>query len=1026
MPNYSQMSAKELGQEHRQNLIELDKLKMKNLDNACAEIFFMQPLVDFLKKGILSKTKGIDNQDNQIETWLKSRETKNRLVAMMELEEKAVNIIKLGCKLQENKELTIKEWETLEADARRVADITSGVMRVNNFTDFDETAEIPLKQMIAPAKDGKDLYTLSAMMGSYALSMQPISTTYISKETGLEEKYKLDALTPEQGELNSLVSALDARVSEYVYNAKKEVRNAEKQNNQELLKEKESELYNAMQMKRDCVVVMKTGYTAIKPEEWKAYANKFVDFVEQYKDHEAVGFVKNLPAFEHVKANFINPVPKAENINIINADNNANNINVNNINVNNNNIENNNNININIIDNKSENNDLNDLEDRIEDVNDIDGEELNDNQHKEPEEELTEEEKQKRTVKENAIKALVESQSEDDKKLEKRIKLNEDERILSGKVMKYNDTYGVFSFVRNVRMPELFTEIQLDDTKGEKIKVVNLNGMDSVQASGKREELSFNIDRIGATPEKSAVLYGMLEGWKKTMAKDLETFRELLENTQDNPDANFNSFRTEGPRDYQQLAQAISNCRNLLNTEGTSPNRLLAAFTDLKKKEDKYVSKHTPVWRDHTSEQTAERFKIIQSMSELTAIHNNLFKDTLTKLNANMKAVAEKEHNRADRNLGAGDLNFRSLKQRVNAPFGQAINDDPDNAMIAENNSKKEELNKLGQAAMESAKNKAEKKMLTDRFVRKTGLDTEEKRINFDPYRNPDRDVEIAAKNFLAQKYLKLLNKKDMELEDVIGLNEQIRVKPFEKELKSLSNDRYFEIVVRKNPKDWVTKWAFVDELSEQFKQKAKKDVIDYSDEEGLRQLYDEIDDILNPREKLSNDVPGEGIIDDEMENNKPLSKRESEWKAHTVLAEHLVNIAITKPENADVLHMLANTPEEDRDIIYEDVADYLMHISAKLPDNPNKLQNAVKDRMSNSLLASSVARRVRNYYETYAVMDKESLEFDVKTKFREAVREAKLAKQAGKPNAIGNVKGKPSGDTKAIKRNGPVKGGPQ
>ena len=58
--------------------------------------------------------------------------------------------------------------------------------------------------------------------------------------------------------------------------------------------------------------------------------------------------------------------------------------------------------------------------------------------------------------------------------------------------------------------------------------------------------------------------------------------------------------------------------------------------------------------------------------------------------------------------------------------------------------------------------------------------------------------------------------------------------------------------------------------------------------------------------------------------------------------------------------------------------------------------------------------------------MDKESLEFDVKTKFREAVREAKLAKQAGKPNAIGNVKGKPSGDTKAIKRNGPVKGGPQ
>ena len=570
-------------------------------------------------------------------------------------------------------------------------------------------------------------------------------------------------------------------------------------------------------------------------------------------------------------------------------------------------------------------------------------------------------------------------------------------------------------------MPESFTEIQLEDAKGEKINVVNFNGMDSVQASGKREELSFNIDRLGATPEKSAVLYGMLEGWKKAMAKDLETFQKLLEDTQDDPNANFNNVRIEGPRDYQQLAQAITNCRNLLDNEGTSPNRLLAAFTDLKKKEDKYVSKHTPVWRDHTSEQTAERFKIIQSMSELTAIHNNLFKDTLTKLNANMKAVAQREPNGADRNFVAGDLSFRNLKGKVNAPFGQAINDDPDNALMAENNSKKEELNNLGRAAMESAKNKAEKKMLTDRFVRKTGLDTEEKRTNFDPYKNPDHDVETAAKNFLAQKYLRLLNKKDMELEDVISLNEQIRVKPFEKELKSLSNDLYFEKVVRKNPKDWVNKWAVVDEMSEEYKQKALDDVIDYSDAEGLRQLYNEIDDILNPKEKLTNADLG----DDESEKQKPLSKREREWKAHTVLAEHLVNIAITKPENADVLHMLANTPEEDRDMIYEDVADYLMHISAKLPENPNKLQNAVKDRMSNSLLASSVARRVRNYYETFAEMDKNSLEFDVKTKFREAVREAKLAKQ----NAKGNVNGNPNVDVNAASKNGqktgPVKGGP-
>ena len=89
----------------------------------------------------------------------------------------------------------------------------------------------------------------------------------------------------------------------------------------------------------------------------------------------------------------------------------------------------------------------------------------------------------------------------------------------------------------------------------------------------------------------------------------------------------------------------------------------------------------------------------------------------------------------------------------------------------------------------EEEKAKAEKKMLNDRFGRITGLNTPEKRENFDPFKLQPKNMEEKAIIYLAAKYDAELNQTDLELEDVFHINESLRQLPFLREIDLLSNN---------------------------------------------------------------------------------------------------------------------------------------------------------------------------------------------------------------------------------------------
>ena len=95
-------------------------------------------------------------------------------------------------------------------------------------------------------------------------------------------------------------------------------------------------------------------------------------------------------------------------------------------------------------------------------------------------------------------------------------------------------------------------------------EIVALNGLKKTDAYDRREEIDFNINKLGTGKEKSVVLYGMIDGWRNLMIEDMEKFRELLEQTQENPEANFGSKDQEGPDDYKNLTLAIKECREKL------------------------------------------------------------------------------------------------------------------------------------------------------------------------------------------------------------------------------------------------------------------------------------------------------------------------------------------------------------------------------------------------------------------------------------------------------------------------------
>lgn len=572
----------------------------------------------------------------------------------------------------------------------------------------------------------------------------------------------------------------------------------------------------------------------------------------------------------------------------------------------------------------------------------------------------------------------------------------------------YNPELGVYTYHR----------VAKPGPEWSKHEIVDLNGLDSSEANKKREEINFNVDGMPADAEKSVVLYGMMEGWRNKMIQDLDKFRELLEDTQNNPGANFGNRNQEGPDDYKRLTLAVKECRDKLEDKDATLGSIISAFTNLKSREDTYVSKHTPRFIGHRTEQTAQRFKIVQSMSELTKVHNTLLKDTAAKLKANVAVVEQDKIANLYKNTDLMNMTLAGIKDRVSLG-PDAIVDDFSEHELEDDRAKL--LTQLGIAAMESHKAKAEKKMLTDRFVRKTGLDSKQKRDDFDPYDNV-RNLEQCAKNYLANKYLERLDKTDMPVEEVIDLNERIREKPFKHELESLCGDKYFLMIVRRNPDNWVEKWTKVDEEAEEYKETVNEKVERYSGDIGVELLTNKISSALHPEMSIEEMAADPEDLEERLKiaKTKP-TIRERLINSHAILGKHLLNLALKKPENEDLLRVVSMT--EDKGRLYRDIAEYILYTSARLPADKDKLKDAVNSRVNNKELILGVSNRARNFYDTF-VFSKQQKEAGVK-KADANKNDAKKVSGNNHNAEAGSGNDKQNGSQNDKNTKSPVKGGP-
>ena len=133
--------------------------------------------------------------------------------------------------------------------------------------------------------------------------------------------------------------------------------------------------------------------------------------------------------------------------------------------------------------------------------------------------------------------------------------------------------------------------------------------------------------------------------------------------------------------------------------------------------------------------------------------------------------------------------------------------------------------------------------------------------------------------------------------------------------------------------------------------------------------MYQKIDEFMNPGITIDE-------LEDDLENARKKHNPEyKRWNAHYVLAEHMLKQSMLKPENADVLAMVANTYEDMRKRVILQVADYIMRVDP-LPSDPNKLEKAVYKRMDDKDLLDPIAHRVRDYYQKKA-FSKEAVKGD-------------------------------------------------
>ena len=366
-----------------------------------------------------------------------------------------------------------------------------------------------------------------------------------------------------------------------------------------------------------------------------------------------------------------------------------------------------------------------------------------------------------------------------------------------------------------------FDQSKLDAFRNEynEVKEV-LPGVYSLSGRKKGERRrTINDDEFDAMGmrEKGNFLLGSAIGWKKQMVKELNQYAQLLSETQKDKDANWASFGTEGPQDYIDVARSLQAAKNVLQKDNYEVkfDEMKKAMETFRSKLLRYESKHRPVFRDHTSAETAERYRLIEGMADLTGANLQVLKQlekgvqiTIRQVHTNSKySVGNKPLADLSQILGVAGFGLKAGLERENF--------DPD------------EVRKVGEGMLPGMLANSQKQMLNERFERKTGLKTEAQRNALGYITVRDRTIHEYAKNYCSVKYRDELSEVRYNPLDVIDVNDKIRAKNFNKEVESLENDFYFKRILAKNRKDWGKKWEEVEAKSEDWLDDMRDDYIE-------------------------------------------------------------------------------------------------------------------------------------------------------------------------------------------------------
>ena len=503
---------------------------------------------------------------------------------------------------------------------------------------------------------------------------------------------------------------------------------------------------------------------------------------------------------------------------------------------------------------------------------------------------------------------------------------------------------------------------------GKEFKIITKNAAGGYTLGGKKNlsylekltrEDSFEPEEMKALPARiRGVAYiAAYNAWKDQRLDDLKKYAKMLKNAEEKPSVTrtIQDIQDGWPVDYVQFKEAMHEFYDKLNDENASMDSVRKAFDGFRMRAMAYEGHHREFLHSHKNSMTAERYRVIAGIADLSDAHMDLLdeiREGLFKSYEDVTGVKAREvGSRTLYIIESGIDDFVNPK----ANGGKFKDEDLDGFY-------KDRIREMATNTyfwdMESS---AEQKMIYDRYARKNGLKTEEAREELQPLSGSHTQEEF-AKNYLSIKYRDEI--KDMfengseedRIKNLIDINEKIRQRTFKKEMEALSGDFYFRRIVLKNPENWVERWKSVEENTEEWLKNAKDKLISLQDNTNM---ITRAGDMLSKLEAVNKKY--------NLTSKTDVDKLAKEAKdelidAHKPLAEDLLTLALYRNKDRSILHAFVEGNQQLRDYIVRDVAEYIVNRQPFFIDSPH-VQLSYERMLENKDYVNTIMHRIENCY---------------------------------------------------------------